>query len=144
MSGSALQLSPFAGQSISLRFPLLLLLLSPSPVFSADPGAPAPGRQPLSCPRRAPVLRPWPGTPRPPLPSRPPSFPFQLAVPGRGEGAVCRWDGGSLQTPGDVAWARSPRGSFCGGKGRLGSWAALGKGTASLQAPSPVLGPQRS
>ncbi|XP_040080984.1 prostaglandin G/H synthase 1 isoform X2 [Oryx dammah] len=29
-------------QSISLRFPLLLLLLSPSPVFSADPGAPAP------------------------------------------------------------------------------------------------------
>ena len=30
------------------------------------------------------------------------------------------------------------------GKGRLGSWAALGKGTASLQAPSPVLGPQRS
>lgn len=30
------------------------------------------------------------------------------------------------------------------GKGKLGSWAALGKGTASLQAPSPVLGPQRS
>ncbi|XP_055397032.1 prostaglandin G/H synthase 1 isoform X2 [Bubalus kerabau] len=29
-------------QSISLRFPLLLLLLSPSPVLPADPGAPAP------------------------------------------------------------------------------------------------------
>ena len=113
MPGSAFQLPPFAGQSISLRFPLLLLLLPPSPVLPADPGAPAPGRRPLSCPRRAPVLRPWLGTPRPPLPSRLPSFPFRLAVPGRGEGAVSRWDGGSLQTPGGVAWARSPRGSFC-------------------------------
>ena len=100
MPGSALQLSPFAGQGISLRFPLLLLLLSPSPVLPADPGAPAPGRRPLSCPRRAQVLLPWPGTPLPPLPSRPPSFPFRLAMPGRGEGAVCRWDVGSLQTPG--------------------------------------------
>lgn len=51
--------------------------------------------------------------PTPPLPSRQPSFPFRLAVPGRGEGAVSRWDGGSLQTPGGMAWARSPRGSFC-------------------------------
>lgn len=37
--------------------------------------------------------------------------------------------------PRDVAWARSPGDSFCGGKGRLGSWASLGKGTESFQAP---------
>lgn len=86
-------------------------------------------RPPPSCqrtpgrPRQVGGLFPAPEEPRscvpgsaphaPPLPSRPPSFPFRLAVPGRGEGAVSRWDGGFLQTPRGVAWARSPRGSFC-------------------------------
>lgn len=126
MPGSAFQLSPFAGQSISLRFPLLLLLLSPSPVLPADPGAPAPGRRPLCCPRRAPVLRPWLSTPHPLSPPASPASPFGSRCLGGGRGLSLGGMGALCRPPG--VWpGLGPQGVLFAGKGQTGILGGFGK-----------------
>lgn len=142
MPGSALHLSPSAGRSVSLRFPLLLLLLPPSPVLPAAPGAPAPGRRPLSCPRRAPgpASLAWP----PPASSlRPAQLPLF--------GSRCLGVGRGLSL--SVGWGLSadPRGLWLGrhwvlfgGKGQTGISGRLWEKGQPLCRPSPVLGPQQS
>lgn len=102
MPVSTLHLSPPAGRSFSLQFPLLLLLLLPSPVLAADPREPPPGRRPPSlCPGEPRILRPWQG----PLSLLScPLAKLPLSVRGAWEGGgslVCWWGGGSLKTPGE-------------------------------------------
>ena len=144
MPGSALHLSPSAGRSVSLRFPLLLLLLSPSPVLPADPGAPAPGRWPLSCPRRA---------PGPCVPGLAPTRLSPPAGPASPFGSRCLGGGRGLRL--SVGWGLSadPRGVWLwlgrhrvlfGGKGQTGISGRLWEKGQLLSRPSPVLGPQRS
>lgn len=135
MPGSALHLSPSAGRSVSLRFPLLLLLLPPSPVLPAAPGAPAPGRRPRSCPRRAPgpASLAWPPRASSLRPAQLPLFGSRCLGLGRGLSLSVGW-GLSADPRGGVALARTPLGSFRGERADWDLGPALGKGTASLQA----------
>lgn len=139
MTGSALPLSPLAGQSLWLWFPLLLLLLPPPPVLLANPGESVPGRQPPPCPR---------GDRGPAPPSWLFFLLFLLSPPAGPASPFCSrcWGagGGPLKTAGECGpcWGRGGGGyTVLWGKGQTGVPCQLWETGQLLSGPLTCSGP---